>query len=189
MLTMPTSTRPFTVMGIDPGTSTLGVSIMTWDFASPKRTVETAFTLKASDTIHAYLALRDQVGNRYARLQQHHDHLLELLYFYQPHAVIAESPFEGSFPQTFAALTECLGAIRRAVMGYNPVMTLNLIDPMSVKRVAGVEMKRKNLSRKEAVLEALAARSDIHWSVDPWGLDEHSSDATGVAVYYYDCLL
>lgn len=189
MLAYPTSRRPFTVMGIDPGTQTLGVSLVSWDLHAPARTVETAFTLTASDTSPMYAALREQVGKRYARLQQHYDVLLECLYQYQPHAVIAESPFGGSFPQTFAALTECIGVIRRAVMTRDPTMVLDLIDPMTVKRVAGVEMKRTNLKRKDAVADALCARPDITWGIDPSGLDEHSTDATAVAIYYFDCLL
>lgn len=184
---MPPVDRPFTVMGIDPGTSTLGVSVITWDLQAPRYTVDFAFTLKATDNTQGYHYVEELHGNRTARLQQHHDEILQWLHQIRPHAVIAESPFQGRFAQSFAALTECIAVIRQAVMRYDMHMPLNLVDPPTVKRAAGVKLGRK--TDKEDVRRALAIRSDLTWGMDLGCLDEHSVDAIAVGLHYYQSLI
>jgi len=122
-----------------------------------------------------------------ARLQQHHDELIQWCHILKPHAVIAESPFQGRFAQSFAALTECINMIRQAVMVYDSHMPLNLVDPPTVKRAAGVVLRRG--TDKEDVKQALLGRQDLVWGVDIHVLDEHSIDAVAVALHYYQAIL
>lgn len=184
MLVNPPNSRPFTVIAIDPGTYTLGVSVLQWDCQSTTFDAVAAYTLAARDTHPAYRGFADLHGNRNARLQQQFDEFQRIVHEWGPHAVIAESPYKGRFVQTFAALTECIATIRSVVIQYNPYLQLNLIDPISAKQAAGVVVNKETRKDKEAVRRALAARTDIRWHYDLQSLDEHAVDATGVGVYY-----
>jgi len=173
-------------MGIDPGTSTLGVSILSWDLESPKYRVEDGFTLKATNNTNGYGAIEELHGGRTARLQQHHDELLYLLHCIRPQAVIAESPYQGRFVQTFAALTECLAVVRQALMAYDAYLPLYQVEPNVAKMAAGVDLSamRKMKDKKSIVRDALALRRDLEWGVGLDTLDEHAVDATAVGLHY-----
>ncbi len=174
-------------MGIDPGTSTLGVSILSWDLRSPRYRVDNAFTLKAANNTLGYGAMEECHGGRAARLQQHHDELLYWLYTIRPQAVIAESPYQGRFVQTFAALTECLATVRQALMTYDPHLPLYQVEPNVAKMAAGVDLSamRKTKDKKSIVRDALALRRDLEWGVGLDTLDEHAVDATAVGLHYF----
>lgn len=191
MLVMPPTTRPFTVMGIDPGTSTLGVSILSWDLRSPRYRVEQAFTLKATNNTQGYGAIEELHGGRMARLQQHHDEVLYWLHCIRPQAVIAESPYQGRFAQTFAALTECLAIVRQALMAYDSHLPLYQVEPNVAKQSAGVDLSamRRSKDKKEIVRTALATRTDIIWGVSLDSMDEHAVDATAVGLHYFRHLI
>jgi len=77
--------------------------------------------------------------------------------------------------------------IRQAVMVYDSHMPLNLVDPPTVKRAAGVVLRRG--TDKEDVKQALLGRQDLVWGVDIHVLDEHSIDAVAVALHYYQAIL
>src|SRR5690606_32969254 len=66
----------------------------------------------------------------------------QAIYYYlsqwEVHAIVSESPYLRRLAQAFAALTECVMAIRRAVYRYNHFITLDLIDPATVKNSVGV---------------------------------------------------
>lgn len=186
MLVLPSSTRPFTVLGIDPGTSTLGVSVLSWDMESPRYRVEHAFTLKATNNSEGYRSIEELHGGRMARLQQHYDELLYYLHHFRPQAVIAESPYQGRFVQTFAALTECLTVVRQALVAYDAQLPLYQVEPNVAKMAAGVDLSamRRMKDKKEVVRHALTLRQDLEWAVDLQALDEHAVDATAVGLHY-----
>lgn len=187
MLVLPTQSTPLRVMGIDPGTSTLGISLLSWDLHSNQYSVDFAQTQVARDTTLGYGMYRELHGGRQARLEQLADRILELFFGLCPHVVVIEAPFQGRFAQSFAALTECVTMVRYALMHYDNQIPLTQIDPITVKKVAGVVLKgkdRKKASDKGVVRDALASRLDLRWSVPLDSLDEHAVDAVAVALYY-----
>lgn len=182
MLVLPQQSGPFRVLGIDPGTTTLGVAILHWDVDQPKIYVENAFTLTANDRLLGYQAFTEIHGSRIARFCQQADELANIFVNVKPHAVIAESPYMGRFAQSFGALTECVLNIRQTLFNHDMSMPLLQVDPTSVKKTVGV--KKGRMSDKEDVRRALRERPELIWGVDLEALDEHSVDAVAVALYY-----
>lgn len=181
MLILPQLDEPLRVIGIDPGTTCLGVTELHWDLNDSKKVVYDAYTLKA-DTSSIYGVVAETHGDLVARINHMGDALLDIFQERRPHVVISESPFMGKFAQSFKALTECLWVVRSAVSKYDRHMPLYLVDPPTAKKAAGVKLKRK--TEKEDVLEALKKRTDLEWLVDVNTLDEHAVDSTAVALYY-----
>lgn len=181
MLQLPPSREPLRVVGIDPGTSTMGVAALSWDFQSPFR-VQQAFTLTVTGRELPYQALSELHGNRHSRLRNQGEVLHAFLTDYRPHAVVCEAPYMGSFAQSFMALTEAICEVRHRVQFYDPQVPLYTIDPTTVKKTVGVKISRK--MDKEDVRIALVNRADVQWEVPPQSLDEHGVDAVAVAMYF-----
>lgn len=169
----------FRIFAIDPGTDTFGIALLTVNLVSHTITVEDMFTTRGSKMASAYITYEEIHGTRAAKILSHRETVLRLLQLHQPHAVIAESPFLGRFPQAFEALVQCMCAIRSAVNEFDPTMVLDNIDPKSAKKAVGVKT-----NDKESV--QLAIRSMAHL-VRPVGLferaDEHSFDAVAVGIW------
>lgn len=182
MLKLPVGDVPFKVMGVDPGTTTMGVSFLTWDMVSRYFIVEDAFTITAKPNDPHYESISEIHGNRMARIKAHEETILRLLTDNRPAAVISESPFMGRFPQSYMALVECVLCIRNGVLAYDRHMPLYSVDPTTAKQSAGMKVTRK--SDKEDVRIALRSRTDLRWGVDLESLDEHSVDAVAVGLHY-----
>jgi hypothetical protein len=184
MLTMPESNEPFRLLSIDPGTMTMGITLWEWHVGTHAFRIVECFTLEAKDNNPLYDSVGETYGKRIARLMNLGDLLLNTLLQFRPHAVIAESPFLGRFPQAFAGLIECIVMIRNMVFRYDPFLPLCLVDPPTAKKAAGVAFSKK--STKEDVKHALQSRRDIDWGdVLTDDLDEHSIDSVAVGIYYF----
>lgn len=183
MLTQPQGSTRYRIAGIDPGTDTLGASMLEVDLATRDILILEAQTFQGDKLGRNYGNVAAYHGDRIARLIAHEDNLYGYFMYGQPHSIICESPFLGRFPQAFAALTECISHIRRAVMRYDTFMPLLQVDPPTVKLAVGVKGKgttkddvKKGLLAKIAV-EGIQNPNDI----DIGELDEHSVDAIVVA--------
>ena len=83
----------------------------------------------------------------------------------------------------YAALVECLDAVRRAVIKYDETLSLTVIDPARVKKAIGVSGKSGDKTLVRAALstmEAFTLMTDI--SLDK--LDEHAIDAIAVGLAF-----
>lgn len=171
--------KPYVICAIDPGTDTLGVSILYVDLLEGTITLVDAFTWDASKYIEANHHQTLLWGPRFARIAYHRNNLYELLIRYQPNLVVAESPFMGRFPQAFESLVEVRSAISLALYSYNPALPLELMDPPTAKKGVGAIVKKGS---KENVQECVKALSDLIWQL-PYPLeqlDEHCYDAIAV---------
>lgn len=171
---------PYRVTGIDPGTDTLGVSVLDVDLTSGQVSVLDARTFVAKRCLANYRDLANVHGERMARLAAHEDNLVGYFKTWHPHSIISESPYMGKFPQAFAALTECMTAIRRAVWRYDQDLSLLEVDPPTAKKAVGAPGRGGD---KDAVKKALLQLTTL---CNPNGvplpqLDEHSIDAIAVA--------
>lgn len=182
--------------GIDPGTDTLGYAIVELDPSTLKISLDYVETFRASKATRKLPDLSDLLGNRGVRLNWHTQNLTEMFKHHKPHTVTVESPFLGRFATAFEALIECRSAIRKAMLEYSETITMELIDPLSVKSAMGalkpLAPKKKGKRRKkkttgktkEEIKAALKRIKDVDWgeySLDD--LDEHSIDAVAVALY------
>lgn len=175
--------RPM-MISIDPGTNHLGICISEVDVIKGTQKPVEAYSIdiaKLADSRFELVALEH--GLRVAKLAAVRHAVGRVLEAYQPFAVESEGPYLGSFPQTFAALTECVGAIRQAVRDYDPCIALQVYDPATIKVAVGVKGKSGD---KEAMRTALASGLpglDLS-EVDIKTMDEHAVDATAGGYCY-----
>jgi Holliday junction resolvasome RuvABC endonuclease subunit len=175
-----------TLIGIDPGSESLGVCVLSFDANF------TITRLEAATYVGSKLPILEDTelvhGARHARIQAHYQNLLNLLLQYQPLGVVCESPFfQASRPQAYGALTEVVSMIRAAILTYRPNMSLALIDPPNVKRAVGAKGNAGKDDVKAAILR-MGASLPYTGPVPLECLDEHSLDSMAVALGYFHAL-
>lgn len=172
---------PLRVVGIDPGTETLGFTVLDLYLSSKRKVVQACFTVETTPMLRDYKVELATHNTRTARLMALEDRLFILFEQFQPNVVAAETPFLSRFPQAFAALTECYSYIRRAVHRYDRYMPLEGIDPPTAKKGVGVLVKRG--VTKDDVAKAIGKLTDLEFAegISLEGLDEHSVDSIAVA--------
>ena len=171
------------IVGIDPGSTTLGFSILEYDLHSFEIVRSYARTFNAGKMKLSELDIVNH-SERYARIYELMDALYDAFVELQPNFVISESPFMAMRrPQAYGALVEVVFAIRSALRKYDPTMNLDLIDPPRAKNAVGAPGNAK----KEQVHDSLKKLlSSLHFdesrsskSFDE--LDEHSVDGLAIA--------
>lgn len=171
------------IVGIDPGSTTLGFSILEYDLHSFEIVRTYARTFNAGKMKLSELDIANH-SERYARIYELMDTLYDAFVEMEPTFVISESPFMAMRrPQAYGALVEVVFAIRSALRKYDPTMNLDLIDPPRAKNAVGAAGNAK----KEQVYAALKKLlPNLHFdetrsseSFDK--LDEHSVDGLAIA--------
>jgi Holliday junction resolvasome RuvABC endonuclease subunit len=168
------------IVGIDPGTETLGLACIKFSVSSLRIVGTSAHTFTGSKLgMNQWIAAIH--SNRYSRLQAHRMNLIFQFNHYQPNIIVCESSFfNPRRPNAFSALVEVLDTVRDAVLAYDNTLALHLIDPPSVKKAVGASGASGKESVKEAVLkltDELQYQGDI--CLDQ--LSEHAIDAIAVA--------
>lgn len=174
---------PLRIIGIDPGTDTLGVSVLDVCLASNRISLTAARTHSGSSMAKDYRWLSSVHGDKAARLRAHEENLFSLFSQFQPHEIVSEAPYLGRFPSAYAALVECLNAIRQAVIRYDYRMPLITVDPPTVKNALGVNGKSGDKSLMSRGVQQLISSGILHnpLGIDVGVLDEHSVDSIAVA--------
>lgn len=168
------------IIGIDPGSTNLGIGIITIDLETLKIIATDAFTIHGDKSRH-YRNISEVHPARIQRIKAIEEELYDVLYFYRPFIISSESPFFGRFAQAFMVLVEVIGAIRNALWRYDQNKELFLIDPPTVKKALGAT----SAAKKESVAEALSKLKALNLQKPIETLDEHSVDAVGVAYGAY----
>lgn len=168
----------FRILAIDPGTDTLGISLIGIDLLTQEKQVLFSYTFEASKYIDGLVDNVQWRGidEKYLRLYRHGEHLYGVLLHYQPHLVVYESAFMGRFPKAYQGLVECLSSLRQAVFRYSPYIPFIGITPMEVKyAIGGV--------KKDEVLRALRHVKDVV-NLDEVlpHLDEHAVDSLAIGI-------
>ena len=178
MLVKPTYITHPVGLGIDPGTTTLGISVMAFDPILRKFNVLIAYTLDAK-SVKEYGTIHDIHGDRQVRLYWLGNKIDSLLQEWGITEVYCEAPYLGRFPGAFASLTECVNMIRSSVLSHNSAMPFTLIDPSTVKTAIGVRGKDPEKNNMRIAINSVA---DITVPSPGYfdGLDEHAIDATSV---------
>lgn len=182
MVIDPDQFRNHRIVATDPGTSTLGVAVLS--ITDSGLMVEHATTLVLGKLARNYPLIVEKHSERIAKLYATTDAVLKLLLAWQPTYVASEGPYMGSFPTAYAALVESVDAIRRAVIRYDPYLDFSVTDPASVKKAIGVSGKSGD---KELVRAAVSkhATLTLHPEVNLSELDEHAIDAIAVGLHFY----
>ncbi len=177
--------EPYRIVGIDPGTSTLGIAVIDVDLITAQLTVRDARTMHASRLSQYRKSYSEVYGDRFARLSGLEEALVDYFVQRAPHAIISESPYLGRHAATYAALTECMTTICRAVCRYSDRIPLVTVDPARAKARLKVSGKSGD---KELMRQAILGLTDLQNPdrLDLTVRDEHSIDALAIA-YYHAC--
>lgn len=186
MITIPeNSSTTFKILGIDPGTTNLGLAVMMVDIKTALIVDTVAYTLNANKIISRDTWNSNIHSDRFDRILSLKKSVLNLLQHHQPNIVSCESPFFGrSHPNAFQALTEILTAIRDALYEYSPWIELTLVSPSVVKQAVLAKGNATKDIMKEKV-QLLAPELNLNYNNPFERLDEHSIDAISVAYYAY----
>ncbi len=188
MLTMPEASSSIaSIIGIDPGSHALGVSVLKFDIRTLEIVSIEAWTLIGKKLVGKDDWVTGVFGERDGRVFALQEELLEIFQYYQPLMIASESPFINSkFPQAGLALTVVVSGIRHAVMQFDVWKPLYLIDPPSVKIAVGAPGN----APKEVVKEKIIQLGLNYVGPTPLSeLDEHSIDASAVAVCRFKKML
>lgn len=184
MLTVPMDSDPcVNLIGIDPGTTKLGVGLIRVDFLTRQIVSSDAFTLRGDWLVHGDW-IPNIHGERYARIRALTETLVEIFIRSSAWRISSEAPFfNPRRPAAFEALVEILSGIRQAVHEYDPWQKLYTVDPSSVKNAVGA----KGGSDKDIIKQSVLRLPDLHYQgTKPLAeLDEHSIDALAVAYWSY----
>lgn len=183
MLQGPFDSR-YRIVGIDPGTDTLGVSLLELDLSTCVISLAGSQTFRGHHLAREFPMTAEKHGDRFARLMAHRKNLLEYFQAHKPHVIACESPyFRRRMPMAFSALTECVFTIRQATEMYNPEKPLYLYDPPTVKNAVGVGGKNGD---KEAMRAGVIKLTDLQnpLGISYQSLDEHSIDSIAVAYHH-----
>lgn len=193
MFPYPQDLQPWRIVCCDPGTDTTGVGTLELDLKTLVTSVGEVHTFRGSQLQRLFPTVSRVHGDRHARLMAHEENLYQFLHYARPHSVITEGPYMGRFPAAFAALTECVSAIRSAVVRYDWFMPLHVIDPSSVKKHMKVKGTSGDKSAMQRALKALLDDPKVPFinpsNIDIDSLDEHSVDALCVGWYHVNVLL
>lgn len=187
MLKMPESSGSLvSLIGIDPGTTLLGIGIIRVDLYTKQIVSSDAVTLKAKKLIDSSW-MGDVHGERFSRISALGQEMVNIFTREHMFQIACESPFfNPGRPNAFGALVEIMTVIRQSVEIYDPWIPLNTVDPPSVKNAVGA----KGGAGKDPVKEGVLKLTDINYQGDiPLvDVDEHSVDGLAVAYWLYKSL-
>ena len=172
------------ILGIDPGTDTIGFSIIEVEIDTLKVIKALAWT----ETISRYVDEEDlQVvihNPKFTRLNIIADKLKLIFEIFNPIVVACEAPFYNRLkPSAYAPLVETVFVINKAIHTWDSYKPLYVIDPPSVKIAVGAKSradKSKGEDNKDIVKKAISSIEELK-SLNFDLLDSHSTDACAVA--------
>lgn len=184
------SSANFNIVGIDPGTDTVGFSLYSYSPVAHCVVRSAATTLRGSKMIK-YDPYVDVHGERARRISAIRETLAQMFLMHSPIAVVCEHPFYNqAMPGAFEPLVEGVGAVRGALFDYDPTMRVIPVDPSSAKKAIGASGGAK----KDAMQVALfSIANTIAFDPNVFGqhlfeLDEHSVDALAIGKWFINKL-
>lgn len=179
MLKLPSGSSVVKFVGIDPGTSFPGISIISYDVELQQivRVAAHCFNLEklSRRSIHS-----DYQNPRYLRLQVFRGILKDIFKKERPIKIASEHPYiNPRTPGAVIPLAECLFMIEQEVHAYNPYLCLERIDPSSIKNAVGV---KGNSGDKEAMTKGIAKIPEIMsvLTMDLTTMDNNAVDSIAV---------
>lgn len=171
------------IIGIDPGSETIGVSIIELNTVSLDIISVDAFTFIGSKLPMSIIDCLSG-GDRHAKLHAHTNNFKYIFGKYEPIAVCSESPFYNPrMPNAFGSLTEVIVSIRQALYEHDPWQVVQLIDPSSVKKSIGAKGNADKLIMRQTLGAHSVLNPSLVKKIDSY--DEHSIDAIAVGYSYY----
>jgi len=170
----------FRLIGIDPGTSNLGVGVIEARTDTLEIISSRAWTVRAERLPYYNTRAEEVHGERFARIQAIRRELDRILDIEEPEFVFAESPFFFSKrPGAFSALVEVVAQIRLAVYDYHPTIEIEMIPPKSVKEA----FTGLGDARKDGMRNVILKLNDLNYEgdIDLSWLDDNAIDGLAIA--------
>lgn len=172
------------IMGIDPGTENLGMSLGVCDFRVPSYNIIEGHTFNVKSLIHKsneYLV--NYQSRNIAMYRSVYELTYQLMHDYQPDLVICESPYmDKRFPQSYMLLSLCVQSVQQAVKDYSIFIHFETIDPASAKKGVGA---KGNSGDKDQMREAVLNNSHIKSNLNLNDFDEHTIDSIAIGFNGY----
>lgn len=170
----------FNLLGIDPGTDTIGFSIFKLTIDDLKIVSVTSWTEKVSRFLDEDSFEVQVHSAKYGRINIISEKVKLILDTFKPLVVACEAPFFNRLrPNAYGPLIETVFTIQKTLSFWDHYKPLYMHDPPSVKKSVGSK-KEKGEDNKEAVKRAIKLIAELKM-VNFDLLDEHSIDATAVA--------
>ena len=183
------------LLGIDPGSSSLGLAILELDSTTFSIVTTTAYTIEATK-LELFNTLDLRLPERERRLRAISKAVSLCLEDYKPLTLAIESPFFNSRkPSAYAVLIETMYVLKQTARAYDLNLPIIEVDPPTAKKAIGVrrlkakERRRLKLTTKDLVREALLPLTALKLTESIDSLDEHSLDAIAVVYSSYKQLL
>lgn len=175
--------RKVRFLAIDPGSRTLGLAVLEYNFETGELTVLFTRCLDVDEGLKhiRYLEVLQGISRARRWLVKHF--LKHQIEDWQPAFVIMETPYMGSFSQVFKILVEIMEVIEGVVSWFGNAIALLKIDPSTVKKSVGV---KGNSSDKDLMRDAVKGIKYLvlREGVDLDHITEHEIDAIAVGNYY-----
>lgn len=140
MLHLPQGSSNAVIVGIDPGTTNLGLCTMEFDILTKEIKSTRAKTFDANKFIDKHCEQTILHGERFARIATHRKNILAVLLSCNVTYIAVESPFMSMrMPGAYGALVEALVAIKEAVYAFDRNKVIQLIEPSLVKKAIGAK--------------------------------------------------
>ncbi|QMP24004.1 holliday junction resolvase [Proteus phage 10] len=173
--------QPLRIVAVDPGTETVGVSLLELCPVTLTKTLIESYTIHASALAYHWDGIMPEGYNREYRLQGIFSHLWHYFNNTHPTVVVFEDNYLRHSPKSYKALIESVCAIKQAVWHYNPATPFYAVTPMQAKACVNAT---KKASDKELVRKGLKAYTGLVTTpgyID--SLDEHSVDSVAIGLY------
>jgi Holliday junction resolvasome RuvABC endonuclease subunit len=166
----------FTILGIDPGTTTLGYAV--YHIGIQDLDIHNAFAWTVDSTRLAFF--REDIivthGEKFARILAHKQNLKLILERYDPLMVTCETPFFNRLrPSAGGPLFELYGTVEQTVFEWDQTKPLYKAEPKSTKVAVGAAHNAKK-PEMLAALKKIKELSMVNFDF----LDEHAVDALAV---------
>lgn len=167
------------IVGIDPGTETLGISTLSFNVDTFEIVECTANTYVGSKLLGSDWSGAIH-GHRHRRIEAHYHNLLSILTTEQPLIIASEAPFIlMRRPQAYGALMEIVSALKAAVQCYDQWRPLYMLPPSTVKQAVKAKGNADKHQVKKSILEI---KELVDTAITPIEeMDEHSIDSLAVA--------
>lgn len=171
----------YRIMGIDNGSSNLGIIVVDLDLRTGEYHLLYVNTLSAEKLLRQHRICTVSHGARWARQNALKEELGRELWFHNPHDVAVETPF--FMPrrvQSFETLTEMMIFIRQAVEDFSGKDIFGITPGEAKRAVQPDKFTMKKVVIKDCVLKLtnLTCKEGIQLE----NLTEHEYDAIAVAI-------
>tara|TARA_B100000700_G_scaffold208593_1_gene229308 strand:- start:58342 stop:58971 length:630 start_codon:yes stop_codon:yes gene_type:complete len=191
MLELPDNGDVLRILGIDPGTQTLGTAVLDLDLKTYDIRIVHCETYKADHLAKfdpRFQDISQAHGDLAMRLIAHKENLRSLMEHMVIDELVAESSFMHMRAHAFEALVRCMESIRLAAWEYDMSMPVHKVTPQGAKAAVGAAGKGKGKDAVKVGIKKLLKDNSkqLYYEApkDFEQLDEHSIDAIAIGYHH-----